>query len=216
MESPTIIREAVVETEYRCRACGHKEHRSALINRGISIMPKDELIHIDDPTFEKVRAVCKRLRTFVSVPLKAASISCRVGVKGNNATFDFDMYRLGSNLSDTAQVQLREQHGDYIKRTKRRFTRSPMYSSFGPTGMHFSVLEEDASEWFDRVYHALLDDSNFSPIPSPFDFLESIWKPAEKLTPGKGSRPVQRSKEPPGPPTDSPGQTKGSGVDSYK
>jgi hypothetical protein len=145
-------------------------------------MPNNFQEHVDEPAFEKVLAACKRPRARVSVKVRdGASITCRTEVSGNAASIDFDLWRLGSNLSEDAQRRYTEKHGAYLKKhLKQLRPKKPgITGHFGATGIHFQVLEQDASEWFDDVYAALQDSANFTPLPDPFEMLKKTKQPAE-------------------------------------
>jgi hypothetical protein len=170
-------------------------------------MPDTILEHVDTPTFEKVRAACRKRGVRVTILARnGASVTCRTEVKGSVATIDFDLWRLGSNFSEEAQRLFRDKHGPYLKANVKQFkgAKSPFSSNFGATGIYFHVLHEDASKWFDDIYSALLDPANFTAIPSPFDRV----KKAARLTEAPNAADTQKSpvskKKPTQQPVESP------------
>lgn len=144
-------------------------------------MPEKEPQYIEDPTFEKVRVACLKRGVRVLVPVRdGATTTCRVEVKGNVAEIDFNLW-LGTNFSEEAQRRFRDKHGPYLKARVKAFkkpAKSPFFSNFGATGIHFHVLATDADSWFEEVYQALLDAANFTPLPDPFEFLRKRTTPA--------------------------------------
>jgi hypothetical protein len=141
-------------------------------------MPNDFQEHIDEPTFSKVLAACKKRGVRVTVTVRNhASITCRTEMSGNAASIDFD---LGSNLSEGAQHRYSEKHDAYLKNhLKELKPKKPgIASHFGATGIRFQVLDQDASEWFDDVYAALQDSANFTPLTDPFETFEKATRPA--------------------------------------
>lgn len=68
-------------------------------------MPADFQEHVDEPTFEKVLNACHKRGVRVTVTVRdGASITCRTEMSGNAASIDFDLWRLGSNLSEGRSV----------------------------------------------------------------------------------------------------------------
>ncbi len=167
-------------------------------------MTSHELVFIDDPTFENVREACRKPRTYVSISLEYAEVRCRVSVKGTTATIDFDLWSLGSNLSEEAQMRFREKHDPYVKTNLHRFSHSPIYKNFNPTGIHFTVLDVDAKEWFDLVLDTLLHDANFAKRPSLLDELNETQHPPDSSAGGKRLHRTSPKPRPVGPPADSP------------
>lgn len=163
-------------------------------------MPIDFQDHVDHPTFEKVLDACRKRGVRVTVTVRdGASITCRTEMSGNAACIDFDLWRLGSNLSEEAQSRYSEKHDAYLKKHLKQLRpkRPGIASHFGATGIHFQVLEQDARDWFDDLYAALQHTANFTPLPDPLEVLKKS-KPPAAVEPKKNSSVPKR------PPTDPP------------
>jgi hypothetical protein len=143
-------------------------------------MPNDFQEHIDAPSFSRVLAACKKRGVRVTVTVRdGAHITCRTEMSGNAASIDFDLWRLGSNLSEEAQHRYSEKHDAYLKEHRNQLRTKRIASHFGATGIRFQVLQQDASEWFDDVYAALQDSANFTPLSDPFEIVKKAKRPTE-------------------------------------
>jgi 5-methylcytosine-specific restriction endonuclease McrA len=161
-------------------------------------MPIDFQEHIDDPTFEKVLSACRKRGVRVTVTVRAgASVSCRTEMNGNVASIDFDLWRLGSNLSEEVQRWYSQKHGAYLQKHRKQLRpkKPGIFSTYGPTGIRIHVLEQDASEWFDDVYAALKDTASFTPLPDPFEMFKKA-KPPSEVEPMKPIAPKRPPTEP--------------------
>ena len=57
-------------------------------------MPNDFQEHVDEPTFSKILAACKKRGVRVTVTVRdGASITCRTEMSGNAGSIDFDLWR---------------------------------------------------------------------------------------------------------------------------
>lgn len=151
-------------------------------------MPTDFREHIDEPTFEKVLAACKKPRVRVNVTVRnSATVSCRAAMSGNVVEIDFDLITLGSNFSDDAQRRFNDRRSQYLSTNKKQMRpkRPGLNGGFGTTGIRVQVLEQHASEWFDDIYAALRDADNFTPLPDPFEMF------------GKKAKDTGATKQPP-------------------
>jgi 5-methylcytosine-specific restriction endonuclease McrA len=162
-------------------------------------MPDTISEHVDDPTFEKIRAACRKRGVRVTVLARnGASVTCRTEVKGNVATIDFDLWQLGSNFSEEAQHIFRDKYDSCLKANLKQFkgAKSRFFSSFGATGIRFHVLEKDANKWFDDIYGALLDPANFTPIPCLFDKVKKTARLADAPDTADSHKPPVSRKRP--------------------
>jgi 5-methylcytosine-specific restriction endonuclease McrA len=163
-------------------------------------MPEKQLAHIEAPTLEKILAACRKPRSYVTVAVRNdRTVRCRTEVRGNVASIDFDLIWLGSNFSKEAETRFVKKHGSYLKANIKRFkgTKSPFFSNFGATSIHFHVLESDAGQWFDDIYSALRNPANFTAIESPFERLKTITRPGKISKQKKPVGSKKPSTEPP-------------------
>src|SRR5262245_24505902 len=96
---------------------GRRRRNGAWTTRAGVTMPNDFQEPVDEPTFSKVLAACKKRGVRVTVTVRnGALITCRIEMSGNAASIDFDLVRLGSNLSEEAQRRYSEKHDAYLKK----------------------------------------------------------------------------------------------------
>lgn len=155
--------------------------------------------HVDAPTFERVLGACHRRGVRVTVTVcDGASVTCRTELSGNAASIDFDLCRLGSNLSEKAQRRYSEKHDAYLEKHLKQLRpkRPGIASHFGALGIRFQVLEQDAGAWFDDVYAALQDAANFTSLPDPFEAFRKPTPPGG-VEPKKPCAPKRPPAEPP-------------------
>jgi hypothetical protein len=92
----------------------------------------------------------------------------------------------------------------YLRTNIKKFkgAKSPFYSNFGATSIHFHVLDTDAATWFDEVYEALLDPANFTEIETGLG--DAFDQKIRAMLKGEFSDEPKKSEVPKRPPVNAP------------